>query len=139
MQASKLLCYSSIRPREFAQAWSFLQAGQALPSLAGTLLTGYINGDQGKTVSWGLWAAPASAFVQATFPLLLFIVGLLGVTGGTWCGLWPAVPGRGGAATPSRPAPRPRPTPSEWRRDGRGAAAGRAEALLQRPRPPGYH
>ena len=54
MQASKLLCYSSLRPREFAQAWSFLQAGQALPSLAGTLLTGYINGDQGKTVSRGL-------------------------------------------------------------------------------------
>lgn len=84
MQASKLLCYSSIRPREFAQAWSFLQAGQALPSLAGTLLTGYINGDQGKT---GYWVS---------------LVAL-----GVGCGLLSQV----GEEQPRPPAPPPAPVP----------------------------
>jgi len=52
LYSSKIFCYSIVKTKEFSRTWSLVQACQALPSLLGITITGYINQDRDKTGYW---------------------------------------------------------------------------------------
>ena len=58
---SKVFCYSLVRSRDFSRTWSWVQAAQALPSLLGISLTGFINQVSNST-SVFLLVSPSSLF-----------------------------------------------------------------------------